>query len=54
MTIDLTALGWDAERTAYAARRGEHQPGRVARVDRGSARCSPQSARSGPAWVGRC
>lgn len=35
MTIDLTALGWDAERTAYAARRGEHQPGRVARVDRG-------------------
>ncbi|MEW1590292.1 ribosome small subunit-dependent GTPase A, partial [Micromonospora vinacea] len=35
MTIDLTALGWDAERTAYAARHGEHQPGRVARVDRG-------------------
>ncbi|SIN08141.1 ribosome small subunit-dependent GTPase A [Micromonospora cremea] len=35
MTIDLTALGWDAERAAYAARRGDHHPGRVARVDRG-------------------
>ncbi|MET8467847.1 GTPase RsgA, partial [Micromonospora zamorensis] len=35
MTIDLTALGWDAERAAYAERRGEHHPGRVARVDRG-------------------
>ncbi|MEV4500255.1 ribosome small subunit-dependent GTPase A, partial [Micromonospora arborensis] len=36
MTIDLTALGWDAERATYAARRGEHHhPGRVARVDRG-------------------
>ncbi|WP_406071511.1 ribosome small subunit-dependent GTPase A [Micromonospora sp. NBC_01638] len=35
MTIDLTALGWDAERAAYAVRHGEHHPGRVARVDRG-------------------
>ena len=35
MTIDLTALGWDADRAEYAARRGEHHPGRVARVDRG-------------------
>lgn len=33
MTIDLTALGWDAAR-AVAARRGR-RPGRVARVDRG-------------------
>ncbi|MGV9214664.1 ribosome small subunit-dependent GTPase A [Micromonospora sp. RB23] len=35
MTIDLIALGWDADRASYAARRGERQPGRVARVDRG-------------------
>ncbi|MCZ7379497.1 ribosome small subunit-dependent GTPase A [Micromonospora sp. WMMC250] len=35
MTIDLTALGWDAERAAYAERRPEQHPGRVARVDRG-------------------
>ncbi|MFI6230781.1 ribosome small subunit-dependent GTPase A [Micromonospora echinospora] len=33
MTIDLTALGWDAARAA-AVRRGQ-RPGRVARVDRG-------------------
>ncbi|WP_433386540.1 ribosome small subunit-dependent GTPase A [Micromonospora sp. KLBMP9576] len=35
MTIDLTALGWDADRAAHAPRRGGHRPGRVARVDRG-------------------
>ncbi|MFF3854811.1 ribosome small subunit-dependent GTPase A [Micromonospora sp. NPDC002575] len=39
MSIDLTALGWDAERAAHAhaharARAGR-RPGRVARVDRG-------------------
>ncbi|WP_329011986.1 ribosome small subunit-dependent GTPase A [Micromonospora rifamycinica] len=35
MTIDLTALGLDAERAAYARRRPDRRPGRVARVDRG-------------------
>ncbi|MEV0155657.1 ribosome small subunit-dependent GTPase A [Micromonospora sp. NPDC050686] len=35
MTIDLTALGWDAERAAYVPDRSGRRPGRVARVDRG-------------------
>ncbi|MEU4643247.1 ribosome small subunit-dependent GTPase A [Micromonospora sp. NPDC023814] len=35
MTIDLTALGWDADRAAHVRRRNDHRPGRVARVDRG-------------------
>ncbi|KXK61136.1 GTP-binding protein EngC [Micromonospora rosaria] len=35
MTIDLTALGWDAGRAAALGRRPDHRPGRVARVDRG-------------------
>ncbi|MFC0003160.1 ribosome small subunit-dependent GTPase A [Micromonospora siamensis] len=35
MTIDLTALGWDADRAAQAPRRTGRRPGRVARVDRG-------------------
>ncbi|MFG3704443.1 ribosome small subunit-dependent GTPase A [Micromonospora sp. NPDC047670] len=35
MTIDLTALGWDADRAALLRRRSDHRPGRVARVDRG-------------------
>ncbi|MFC3500310.1 ribosome small subunit-dependent GTPase A [Micromonospora krabiensis] len=35
MTIDLTALGWDAEWAAHVRRRTDHRPGRVARVDRG-------------------
>ncbi|SCL15635.1 ribosome biogenesis GTPase [Micromonospora nigra] len=36
MTIDLTALGWDADRAAHhRRRRTDHRPGRVARVDRG-------------------
>ncbi|MER7891119.1 ribosome small subunit-dependent GTPase A [Micromonospora sp. NPDC094482] len=35
MTIDLTALGWDAEWAAHVRRRADHRPGRVARVDRG-------------------
>ncbi|MEO3777913.1 ribosome small subunit-dependent GTPase A [Micromonospora sp. B11E3] len=35
MTIDLTALGWDAERAAHVRRRTDQRPGRVARVDRG-------------------
>ncbi|SCL69684.1 ribosome biogenesis GTPase [Micromonospora citrea] len=35
MTIDLTALGWDADRAAHVRRRGGRRPGRVARVDRG-------------------
>ncbi|SCG45852.1 ribosome small subunit-dependent GTPase A [Micromonospora coxensis] len=35
MTIDLAALGLDAERAAYARRRPDRRPGRVARVDRG-------------------
>ncbi|MER7168799.1 ribosome small subunit-dependent GTPase A [Micromonospora sp. NPDC000207] len=35
MTIDLTMLGWDAERAAALGRRADHRPGRVARVDRG-------------------
>ncbi|WP_229400091.1 ribosome small subunit-dependent GTPase A [Micromonospora okii] len=35
MTIDLTALGWDAERAADSRARAGCRPGRVARVDRG-------------------
>ncbi|WP_262282562.1 ribosome small subunit-dependent GTPase A [Micromonospora sp. MA102] len=35
MTIDLTALGWDADRAAYPNRHTDRRPGRVARVDRG-------------------
>ncbi|MET7751811.1 ribosome small subunit-dependent GTPase A, partial [Micromonospora sp. NPDC005367] len=35
MKIELTALGWDADWAAQARRRSGHQPGRVARVDRG-------------------
>ncbi|MFI7436189.1 ribosome small subunit-dependent GTPase A [Micromonospora haikouensis] len=35
MSIDLTALGWDAERAAHARIRAGRTPGRVARVDRG-------------------
>ncbi|MEV6370555.1 ribosome small subunit-dependent GTPase A [Micromonospora musae] len=35
MRIELTALGWDAGWAASARRRSGHQPGRVARVDRG-------------------
>ncbi|MCM0677759.1 GTPase RsgA, partial [Micromonospora phytophila] len=35
MRIDLTALGWDADRAIDARRRTDHRPGRVARVDRG-------------------
>ncbi|WBB67399.1 ribosome small subunit-dependent GTPase A [Micromonospora sp. WMMD812] len=35
MTIDLTALGWDAGWAAHVNRRTDHRPGRVARVDRG-------------------
>ncbi|PWU49848.1 ribosome small subunit-dependent GTPase A [Micromonospora globispora] len=35
MTIDLTALGWDAGWAAHVRRRSDHRPGRVARVDRG-------------------
>ncbi|MFG1846035.1 ribosome small subunit-dependent GTPase A [Micromonospora carbonacea] len=35
MSIDLTALGWDAERAAHARTRPGRRPGRVARVDRG-------------------
>ncbi|PSK63545.1 putative ribosome biogenesis GTPase RsgA [Micromonospora sp. MH33] len=35
MTLDLTALGWDADRAAYLNPRGDRRPGRVARVDRG-------------------
>ncbi|WP_320066968.1 ribosome small subunit-dependent GTPase A [Micromonospora sp. RTGN7] len=35
MTIDLTALGWDAERAVHARRHPGRRPGRVARVDRG-------------------
>ncbi|RKN50671.1 ribosome small subunit-dependent GTPase A [Micromonospora endolithica] len=35
MTIDLTALGWDADRAERHLRRSDHRPGRVARVDRG-------------------
>ncbi|MEH1099801.1 ribosome small subunit-dependent GTPase A [Micromonospora sp. CPCC 205561] len=35
MTIDLTALGWDADRAAHVPRRDGRRPGRVARVDRG-------------------
>ncbi|MGW4295813.1 ribosome small subunit-dependent GTPase A [Micromonospora chersina] len=35
MTIDLTALGWDADRAAYLNPRADRRPGRVARVDRG-------------------
>ncbi|MGN9775757.1 ribosome small subunit-dependent GTPase A [Micromonospora sp. H33] len=35
MTIDLTALGWDADRARDVRRRTDQRPGRVARVDRG-------------------
>ncbi|RQX23806.1 ribosome small subunit-dependent GTPase A, partial [Micromonospora chalcea] len=35
MTLDLTALGWDAGWAAHLDRRAGHRPGRVARVDRG-------------------
>ncbi|WP_319461497.1 ribosome small subunit-dependent GTPase A [Micromonospora sp. RTP1Z1] len=35
MTIDLTALGWDAGWAAHVRRGSDHRPGRVARVDRG-------------------
>lgn len=36
MTIDLTALGWDAAWASFdARRRADCQPGRVARVERG-------------------
>ncbi|KIR60971.1 MULTISPECIES: ribosome small subunit-dependent GTPase A [Micromonospora] len=35
MSIELTALGWDAERAAHARTRAGRTPGRVARVDRG-------------------
>ncbi|MFG1800678.1 ribosome small subunit-dependent GTPase A [Micromonospora carbonacea] len=35
MSIDLTALGWDADRAAHARTRPGRRPGRVARVDRG-------------------
>ncbi|TDB71406.1 ribosome small subunit-dependent GTPase A [Micromonospora sp. KC723] len=35
MKIDLAALGFDAGRAAYARRRPDRRPGRVARVDRG-------------------
>lgn len=35
MTIDLAALGWDADRASDARRRGDYQPGRVAWVERG-------------------
>jgi ribosome biogenesis GTPase len=35
MTIDLTALGWDAERAAHLRTRAGCRPGRVARADRG-------------------
>ncbi|GAA2717226.1 ribosome small subunit-dependent GTPase A [Micromonospora olivasterospora] len=35
MTIDLTDLGWDAERAVHVRRRTDQRPGRVARVDRG-------------------
>ncbi|WP_431904598.1 ribosome small subunit-dependent GTPase A [Micromonospora carbonacea] len=35
MSIDLTALGWDADRAAHARTRLGRRPGRVARVDRG-------------------
>jgi ribosome biogenesis GTPase len=35
MTIDLTALGWDAGWAAHVRRRSDHRPGRVTRVDRG-------------------
>lgn len=35
MSIDLTALGWDADRAAHVGRRTDRRPGRVARVDRG-------------------
>ncbi|MDM4719876.1 ribosome small subunit-dependent GTPase A [Micromonospora sp. WMMA1363] len=35
MTIDLTALGWDADRAHDVRHRTDHRPGRVARVDRG-------------------
>lgn len=35
MTIDLTALGWDADRAHDARRRADCRPGRVAWVERG-------------------
>ncbi|WP_027660024.1 GTPase RsgA [Salinispora fenicalii] len=35
VTIDLTALGWDADRASDARRRADYQPGRVAWVERG-------------------
>ncbi|MCW3817032.1 ribosome small subunit-dependent GTPase A [Micromonospora sp. DR5-3] len=35
MTLDLTALGWDADWAAHVRRRADRRPGRVARVDRG-------------------
>lgn len=35
MTIDLTALGWDADRASDARRHADYQPGRVAWVERG-------------------
>ncbi|MCZ7436484.1 ribosome small subunit-dependent GTPase A [Micromonospora sp. WMMC241] len=35
MTLDLTALGWDADWATHLDRRADHRPGRVARVDRG-------------------
>ncbi|MGC4896028.1 ribosome small subunit-dependent GTPase A [Micromonospora sp. DT31] len=35
MTLDLTALGWDADWATHLRRRPGHRPGRVARVDRG-------------------
>jgi ribosome biogenesis GTPase len=35
MIVDLTALGWDAERAASVRQRAGLRPGRVARVDRG-------------------
>ncbi|WP_433343356.1 ribosome small subunit-dependent GTPase A [Micromonospora sp. CA-111912] len=35
MTIDLIALGWDAEWAAHVRNRTHQRPGRVARVDRG-------------------
>ena len=52
MTIDLTALGWDAERAAYAERAAASTaragwPGSTG----ASAPCSAPTARSGPAWA---
>lgn len=35
VTIDLAALGWDADRVSDARRRADCQPGRVAWVERG-------------------